>query len=354
MKEYTQFRGSNPFGSQAKILFHSKELSDYMNKGTTKGPIFMEINLTSNCNMRCKWCISENFEDGNKLDEEKMEDFFMEYASLGGKAVNFSGGGEPTTHPDFIALALSARKYDIEIGLMTNGVFPESLIECIGNNFKWVRFSVDTFDKVKYKAWKGVDGVDVVVRNIKALKDYPVKVGVNCNVGDEHTIEDCSDLIDFVKDDNARYLQFRPILPRYFNEEGIKLNKTVWEYLEDMNKVFEFINISNDKLEDMKEGGNMFPYESCEGHQFCCVLDSNGDITTCMYHPRDDRFVFGNIYEDHLTDIWSSEKRKEVISFLRDELDMCKECQVCCKLNEVNKLIQFVKYPDKDMDVNFL
>ena len=73
-----------------------------------------------------------------------------------------------------------------------------------------------------------------------------------------------------------------------------------------------------------------------------------------MYHPRDDRFIFGNINTQSLYSIWNGEKRKQVKEFLRTKCKYRKECQVCCKLNEVNKLIDFLKYPSDDLDVNFL
>ena len=170
----------------------------------------------------------------------------------------------------------------------------------------------------------------------------------------ELTCIEVAHLIEFVKEGNADYLQFRPILPRYFKEEKLELNEFLWQYLADESTKYDFINLSNDKLDDMLKGEDMFPYDSCEGHHFCCVLDSNGDVTTCMYHPRDNRFVFGNINEMDFNNIWYGDKRQEVIKFIREELDMCKECQVCCKLNEINKLLQFVKQPPHDMDVNFL
>jgi len=133
----------------------------------------------------------------------------------------------------------------------------------------------------------------------------------------------------------------------------LMVKQDVWDYLRNLpNHIKDNINISLDKLEDL-ENGNYFPFKTCEGHYFIPVLNANGDVCSCMYHPNDDRFVFGNIYKNTLEEIWYSDKRKEAIENIRS-LDYCKECQVCCKPTEVNKLIDYIKTPDKRLDVNFI
>jgi radical SAM protein with 4Fe4S-binding SPASM domain len=133
----------------------------------------------------------------------------------------------------------------------------------------------------------------------------------------------------------------------------VNLNDAVWTYLnaiEDKSK----INLSMDKFKDLGGENELFPFHSCEGHFFSPILDASGDINVCMYHPNDDRFNFGNINKNNLMDIWNGEKRQQVISFLRSKLDYCSECQVCCKLYELNKFIEFIKYPNPKLDINFL
>jgi MoaA/NifB/PqqE/SkfB family radical SAM enzyme len=340
--KYTQFDGSNPFGSQAKMLKHWDRVSTYLETGDTH-PIFMEMNLTSKCNMKCKWCISENFRRTHTLDTEHVVKFMDEFYAFGGKAVTFSGGGEPTQHPDFEYLLYQAAP--LNLGLMTNGAYNVKYNYAISSNCDWVRISLDTVNREKYKAWKGVDEVDLVLRNIETLRR--TKVGVNCNVGPEHTLFDLVELVERVED-YASYIQFRPILPRYFKNESLQVSE-VFEHLKELNH--PLINISNDKLEDL-ETASLFPFKSCEGHFFSPILNSNGDVCVCMYHPEDPNFVFGNIYRQSFSDIWNSPKRGEVIQSLR-QLDYCSNCQVCCKLTELNKFIDFVKNANP-IDVNFL
>ena len=342
-----KYKNNNPFGVQAKMMFHQDKIHEYLTKGDTT-PIAMEVNLTNRCNMRCKWCISENFRDRAALSVKAFKVFCLDFRFMGGKALVFSGGGEPTFHPEFTEFVKVAKDFGLELGLMTNGFYDPNYRKVIGNNFKWVRFSVDTLDQKEYKKWKGVGRLLLVLNNILMLKDLPIKVGINCNIGPEHTVEGIKKFQDLLY--YADYLQFRPVLPRYFLKENIQFNKPVWDYLSKCES--PLISLSNDKREDLKEG-NLFSFRKCEGHHFVPILNANGDICVCMYHPKDKRFVFGNIYKNSLEYIWGSAKRKKVIEFISN-LNYKKECQACCKLTEINKFIDFIKHPEEGVDINFL
>jgi radical SAM protein with 4Fe4S-binding SPASM domain len=347
--KYVEFSKDNPFSSQAKMLLHIDRLYEYLTKNDTH-PIFMELNITDFCNLSCKWCISGNRVGTASLKIRNLKKFLKEFYEMGGKAVNISGGGEPTTYEYFIEAVEFAKDVGLDLGLMTNGVFPSRLIKCIGYNFNWVRISLDTVNIETYKSLKGIDGIGIVLRNINDLSQYPVKVGVNCNIIKEYSIKDIDDLISAVLP-MANYLQFRPILPCFFRSEKPELNQPVWDYLIENHSNNEKINLSNDKLKDILYQRD-FPFKYCEGHFFSPILNANGDIAICMYHPGDQRFVFGNIYESSFKEIWESETRKKVIEFVRT-LDYKENCQMCCKLTEINKLIDFIKY-SKVEDANFL
>lgn len=345
--KYVDVNSKNPFGSQAKMFIHADRVGSYITIGDTY-PIFMELNLTDKCNLRCSWCISENRGNKDTLDADVLLKFNKEFYEMGGKAVTFSGGGEPTLHKDFIRLTRETKKIGLDLGLMTNGLFNKKLIKVIDNHFRWIRVSVDFVNPKKYKASKGVDGIKIVKENILSFKK--TKVGVNCNISSEHEMRDIIEIMEAFHE-KVNYIQFRPVLPRYFVPgEKPELNNEVWDYLH-LNKK-ENVNISLDKYMDLQEL-NYFPFDSCEGHFFSPILDANGDIKICMYHPGKPEFSFGNIYKNSFEEIWKSEKRKKAIDFVR-KLDYNKKCQMCCKLYELNKLITFINNPPEEIDKNFL
>jgi radical SAM protein with 4Fe4S-binding SPASM domain len=346
--KYVDVNSKNPFGSQAKMFIHADRVGSYITTGDT-APIFMELNLTDKCNLQCSWCISDNRGASNTLNADALLKFNKEFYEMGGKAVTFSGGGEPTLHRSFIRLAKETKKIGLDLGLMTNGLFNKRLIGVIDDCFKWIRVSVDFVDPKKYKASKGVDGIKIVKDNILNFKK--TKVGVNCNVSSQHEKKDIDNLL-YAFDSRVSYIQFRPVLPRYFKNEKPEINDRIWDYLHDIKEEYENINISLDKYGDLMDL-NYFPFDSCEGHFFSPILDANGDVKVCMYHPGKPEFSFGNIYKNSFEEIWKSERRKKVIDFVRN-LDYNKKCQMCCKLCELNKLITFVNNPPEEIDKNFL
>ena len=350
-KNYLQFKGNNPFASQLKMLYHWSRVNDYLVKGDC-WPIFMEIDLTDKCNLNCSWCISSNCRGTEQLKVDYLVDFLKEFKIYGGKAITWSGGGEPTLHPNFEEIVNKVKRLGLEMGLMTNGNYPINYNQVI-SHCKWVRFSLDTMNVEHYKKWKGINALPKVLDNIAHLCEYDLKVGINCNVHEDLTIEEVDQLI-YTFEYMVDYIQFRPILPRYYEKEEIKLNNVVWQHLYDKYRNHSLINFSSDKLEDLYKN-NEFNYRSCEGHFFNPVLRADGTLATCMYHPNDDKFTFGNIYKNTFSAIWLSQKRKEVIEYLRKEFNYRENCQRCCKLNEINKFIDVLKTPPaKELDVNFL
>ena len=113
---------------------------------------------------------------------------------------------------------------------MTNGAYKKRYNKLIAENFEWIRISLDTLDEKKYKQWKGVDGVKIIKRNLEDFKQYEnrkVRVGINCNVGPNITLQHAKDLVDWVNNsDEISYLQFRPILPRYYKDAETSYKRT--------------------------------------------------------------------------------------------------------------------------------
>jgi len=365
---YTRFSGKNPFATNAKLLLHHTKLNQYLTKDDTDSPIFMEVGLTNKCNMACFWCITENGRDnqhGEHLEIDVLKRFLKSFSDMGGKAITYAGQGEPTYYPHFEEAVLYAKSLGLQLGMMTNGVYKKRYNKLIAENFEWIRISLDTLDEKKYKQWKGVDGVKIIKRNLEDFKQYEnrkVRVGINCNVGPNITLQHAKDLVDWVNNsDEISYLQFRPILPRYYKDAETSYKKTgtaeinleVWKYLDALDsKQREKINLSDDKRYDLKSG-TAFSFRSCEGHFFEPILDATGEVKVCTYHPLDKNLSFGNIYESTLEQIWGSEQRREAIRYVRS-LDYKNRCQMCCKLSEPNKMLDFLKHPEECTDLNFL
>jgi MoaA/NifB/PqqE/SkfB family radical SAM enzyme len=384
--------GDNPFATQAKMLWHLDRLMQWKLTGDTF-PVQMEVNLTNHCNEACRWCISayshlsnpamtkeERERQLGRLQENPafashperrrglelghLRTFLREAKDSGLKSVAWSGGGEPTTHPQFTEAVRSAAELRLQQGLMTNGLYPPSYVPVIGNNLRWLRVSLDTLDARKYEYHKQTKGFPSVIQNIKELVSYPVKVGINMNLA-AWNVDEVLSMAEWSRDVGAAYFQIRPILglPFEMKNNGPYRKQPEIDWLRKVKPLLleaerirtdKFqVCVSWDKFKDLEEETFGRTYTKCLYHFFFCVLNADGDLCVCMYHLGDRRFSFGNIYEDSLGRIWRSEKREQVIRMCADNLDLS-TCQVCCKGHEINKFLHLVENPDASTDINFL
>jgi MoaA/NifB/PqqE/SkfB family radical SAM enzyme len=358
--KFKTMAGSNPFGNQQKILWHPKQLCEFLTTGSTF-PVQVELNPTNRCNMHCEWCIAAKFHKPESIPIGNLSSFMKEFAAMGGKSIDWTGGGEPTLYGRFEDAVEIANSFGLRQGLMTNGSFAEDRIESIIKNFDWVRVSLDCMNADAYSGKKGV-GADVlgkVIGNIEAMCSYEKRPRIVANVNlapwnYRHLIE----TIDGAKVLGCDGIQVRPVLPKIgekYTEHDMRFFQTAANNLSDIqhrgDEKFQ-VFISWDKFNDILDKKiHDRSYTSCQFHNFVVALDASGDLCVCTHHIGDDRFTFGNIKEHSLAHIWESEKRAEVMEFCKD-MDF-EGCQCCCKLHEGNKFLDMIQHPDTESDPDF-
>lgn len=390
--KYNEFRDDNPFENASKLLYHADRLSEYIKTDSTF-PINIEINLIDVCNQACRWCISmyshisnpslsaeekksrlsivnESFSAPNNrkiqqgIDIKYLKKFLEDIKRLGTKAIVYSGGGEPMIFKEADEAIQHASNLGFDVGIMSNGQFKKDLIPIIGEMAKWIRISLDTFNAEAYEYQKFTKGFEQVIENIKELVKYPVKVGLNMNIAEWNYKE----IIDFAfrgKELGVDYVQYRPVLKLPFEQKyndpyRTTLGEDLLEKIEILLIAAEQLSddkfkamVSWDKFKDIKKDDFGRNYKACEGHNFMNVLGSDGKWQVCMYYLGDDRFTYGNIYENSADEIWKSNKKKQVDEFTKTKLDLSK-CQVSCRLHQKNKLIHLVKNRKEEADINFV
>ena len=95
----------------------------------------------------------------------------------------------------------------------------------------------------------------------------------------------------------------------------------------------------------MKKWDNsMKNYDRCLALPFWSYLDSGGNVWGCSAYLGDERFLYGNIYENSFKEIWEGEKRRCSLGWVEKELDI-KQCRVNCRMDEINKYLWELKHP---------
>lgn len=160
-------RSINDFYKKAKrqyinlTLINAASLKDYLThlfsfcmyyfllKGKSPFPLNITLDLTYNCNLKCKFCFlnflgrSNFMQDKPYLTYEEIERLII---SLKGRATTFLlTGGEPTLRKDFIDIARLIKRNRFKCGVFSNATnltraISDNLIEC---DIDYLFFSLD-------------------------------------------------------------------------------------------------------------------------------------------------------------------------------------------------------------------
>jgi len=270
-------------------LARNKELNEYLN-GEKILPINIEISPSGICNANCDWCFYKNKQDNQIIDTQLMLKTIKDMEFFA-KAITWTGGGEPTLHPNFKEFT----KNNLKQGLFTNGL----KVNYDPSVFEWIR--VSRTDK------------DWPVENLKKLRECKA-LGMCINyLGDVENIEESLKIARKVK---ADYLQVRPAL-----NIGNKLT-----FIEKPNLEDKLLLLTDYKFKGAAEEKT---YTKCEGFHFVPFIWQNGDVDTCAYHQGNPKFNLGNLYENNLKNIMM-----HAPNYIKVQ-----DCQICCKNHEINKLI---------------
>jgi cyclic pyranopterin phosphate synthase len=93
------------------------------------------------------------------------------------------------------------------------------------------------------------------------------------------------------------------------------------------------------------------PYDRCCSLPFWSYVDSSGTVWGCSVYLRDERFRYGNLFEQTYKEIWESAARKRNLEFVANELDPSR-CRVNCRMDEVNRYLWELTHPKEH--VNFI
>jgi MoaA/NifB/PqqE/SkfB family radical SAM enzyme len=171
--------------SQAKPVYWMDRLLT-LRAGVNPPPVHVQLVLSDLCNQDCGFCAyrmssglsNELFQVNGRKNPNRMittakaEEIIDDCALLGVKAIQFTGGGEPTVHPDHLALFARAQAHGMSTSLVTNSINLKPHDPAVAS-MKWVRVSVDAGTPATYARTRRVAARhwDTAWANIAALAE---------------------------------------------------------------------------------------------------------------------------------------------------------------------------------------
>lgn len=175
-------------------LINDSELMNHIKVKKEIPPIHVQFIPTNRCNLNCDFC-SCSEEDRNieisLLEAEKIINILWD---LGTKAVTITGGGEPLMHPNIKEIIEMFIDYDIQVGLVTNGLLLHRSSEFIGY-VTWCRISNGKNRSLTGEYWNNLSRT--VIDNPKIDWAFSHVVSPNPNHDEIKRVIDFANFHDF-------------------------------------------------------------------------------------------------------------------------------------------------------------
>jgi len=305
------------------------------------------------CNHNCPGCsYAELNRKGNVfLESQNFAKLLKSLHSLEVKSIEFSGGGEPTLHPQFSELVLRTASEGFELGLSTNGsMLSGRIADVVVDHFTYIRVSVDASEMKVYNQIHSppeIYGFQTILNNLEEViskrnqKNSKLRVGAKALVC-QANMNYLEEIVNLARDIGCDYVQFKPMR----NAEGSLFP--------------EQVTIVENLIESLQE--KYYPFSVCGGalgsktNMKCwlsplhIVVDPLGDVYPCgHYQYRRESTRMGNLFKQPLEKIWFGRRHEEVIRDLRVE-----ECNLYnCRWHYYNEIMWQVTKENK-MHLNFI
>lgn len=331
------------------------DLSNYI-CGKTNLPVLpsaIDIDLTNVCNQDCFYCNSADFR-ANFLTTPPKEKFIKLIDQLANwrihtplsvgtvRSINFTGGGEPTVHPQYHEIVEYAIDKGFLVTMITNASKLDKLAKSLprekAERIIWIGVDIDsgiskTYEDVRRSLVK-YNMLERVSNNVKIAVEAGINVDLKALLMKQNTSdEEIKALFQIVKDTGARQLHIRPL----FDLETQKIFEVTEELKQKIKAISNQTGIKYNLPENRKEPRT---YTKCHQMFLYTIFAANGDVNVCCESRGDRKFTIGNWLEEDVRDFWMGEQHMQVYNTVNTM-----QCPPC-KPNKINNVIQ------KDIDDN--
>lgn len=327
------------------FLKEGRELYTALYKGNKEvaipPPRFISCWISEKCNLDCTYCY---FSDTNAdkthtyIDTNRFIRWLGQAKAVGAESCEFSGGGEPTLHPEFTEIFMAAKMMGYHLGLITHACNPMPLAH-LAANFKYVRCGLDaataaTHDAIKrnrrkdYWFHRAVENIKEMVRlrDEKETKDFTVGIKVVLNAVNKHELVAMINLAHELK---VNYIQIKY---EHSSDNAIPEEERI--YLQGQADM-------EDQERFTKVRCNLFHARAttkCFMSPIHTVVTATGKILQCCFF--EDRPI-GTIFQE-FHDVWGSDEHRRVV-----EMTTVEECdKLDCRWNTWNhKMREVIEDP---------
>lgn len=358
----------------ATKLIHHADKFKILSNGGHIAPSQIHFIISDLCNQNCGFCAyrmdgytsnqlfhvlredgSKNNNPNRQIPTEKIIEILDDAARLGVKAIQFTGGGEPTVHPYHALVMKHAVQRGLEIALVSNGVnWKDETFHAL-ENATWVRVSIDAGTEETYCSIRQVSKQHFVkmqdnVRRLVALKkklNSPMVIGVGFVVTKENYAEILQG-VNLAKELGADNIRLSAI----FTGNDFDYFKDFHQAAADLCKMaerasdskFTVYNNFGSRIADLQQHAPDYSY--CGYQRITTYIGGDLNVYRCCVTSYNQQGLLGSIKETRFFDFWNS---PEVIAeFENFDARSCDRCM----FNNQNRFINYAMEKNP-LHVNF-
>lgn len=346
-----------------KLMYHPDRVSSWL-KGRDIYPIYMELSPSGACNHRCRFCgLDFAGYKPDFMDVDKLGVRLDEMGRLGVKSIMYAGEGEPFLNRKMSEIILRTKSSGIDVALTTNAVLMKPEVsEVILQSTSWIKVSLNAGSPETYADIHRTDASDFnrVMDNLAAAVKIRKDQNASCALGAQvlllpENAHEVETLAIKCRGIGLDYLVVKPY-SHHPQSESSDYEDIVYE---DYAGLADKLNAcSSDtfnvvfRLESMKSWDEKkHCYNRCLALPFWSYIDARGNVWGCSVYLQDNRFLYGNIFEQSFEDIWTGEKRAESMKWCAENIDP-HNCRVNCRMDKINTYLWELVNPNAH--VNFI
>lgn len=339
-------------------------------------PVELQLVISDLCNSSCSFCAyrapaghsssgyGADMGDGKGFSQnparmiptQKVREIVDDFVGMGGKSIIWTGGGEPTVHPDHLALLGYALDNEIECSLNTNGILLLPGWAEVLPRLAYVRVSVDAGSPEEYARIRHVPRSTYlkVLDHLTEMAPVLRASGTTLGAGYVVTPEGASTLVEGVrrlKDTGVEYVRIHPVQSTlgYAPYHGVRdqIIDAIHEaqtLQDEQYSVYDFFQ-SYTAL----TGGADNPqptYEKCRFQQSVVYIGGDQKVYRCCSTAYTSHGLIGDLREQRFgTWLEGNEARRAYLDF---DARSCGYCQWNSRNEFINALI------DEPQHVNFI
>lgn len=323
---------TSPYAAD-KVLYHLERLQALRN-GRPMAPIHVQLIISDLCNQDCTFCayrmtgytsnelFNEVRADGTSthnphrfLAYDKVVEILEDCQAIGVKAIQVTGGGEPTLHPQFVNILDQVVDRGLDLAVVTNGWRLGAREMQALLRATWVRVSLDAASADRYRTIRRTTSMafETVLQHLRefvALKQA-TRSAVTIGIGFVVTRENWQEVLEatrLARDlgvDNIRLSAvFQPERAAYFAPFFETASALCREAEALSSDTFRVINNFGERVSDLALGAP--DYAVCGYQHVTTYIGADQQVYRCCVLAYSRRGLLGSLRQQRFKDLWAA------------------------------------------------